>query len=294
MILENIELTKYTFSGHDSFQCRQLWLKKGYDFVLEGNSFNEEEAVVKLGVGKNMVSSIRFWMKAFNVLDNKDNLTEFGNRLFDDKNGYDPFLEDEASLWLLHYQLVKNGFASIFKIIFNEYRKEKLYFNKEMFVNYLKRIAENNPDLNFNENTLAKDFIVFTNIYKSDNESKNIEDSFSGILSEIELLKSNANGKDELFFIESSERDNLPVSVVLYAILDNANYGNSIGLNSLEFDYNSPGSIFALNRLGLLNKISDLVEDHKDITFTDQAGIKELQFKKKADAYSVLDKYYGK
>ena len=114
MILENIELTKYTFSGHDSFQCRQLWLKKGYDFVLEGNSFNEEEAVVKLGVGKNMVSSIRFWMKAFNVLDNKDNLTEFGNRLFDDKNGYDPFLEDEARLWLLHYQLVKYGFACIF------------------------------------------------------------------------------------------------------------------------------------------------------------------------------------
>lgn len=53
------ELTKYTFSGHDSFQCRQLWLKKGYDYVQEGKNFNDEDAVVKLGVGKNMVSSIR-------------------------------------------------------------------------------------------------------------------------------------------------------------------------------------------------------------------------------------------
>lgn len=294
MILENTELTKYTFSGHDSFQCRQLWLKKGYDYVQEGKNFNDEDAVVQLGVGKNMVSSIRFWLKAFNIIDNKDIPTEFGKRLFDDENGYDPFLEDEASLWLLHYQLVKNGFASIYSIIFNEFRKEKLFFNKETFVNYVKRIGDNNSDLNFNENTVAKDFIVFANLYKSDPESKDVEDSFSGILSEIELLKTTGKGKDEQFYIENTERDNLPESVVLYTILDNPNYGNSISLNSLEFDLNSPGSIFALNRSGLMNKISDIVDGFKDITFTDQAGIKELQFKNKADAYTILDSYYGK
>ena len=294
MILENTEITKYTFSGHDSFQCRQLWLKKGYDYIQERKNFNDEDAVVQLGVGKNMVSSIRFWLKAFNVIDNKDTPTEFGKRLFDDINGYDPFLEDEASLWLLHYQLVKNGFASIYSIIYNEFRKEKLFFNKESFVKYVKRIGESNPDLNFNENTVAKDFIVFINLYKSDPESKDVEDSFSGILSEIELLKTTGKGKYEQFYIENSERDNLPGSIVLYSLLDNPSYGNSISLNSLEFDLNSPGSIFALNRSGLMNKISDIVGDFKDITFTDQAGIKELQFKNKAAAYTILDKYYGK
>lgn len=294
MILENTEITKYTFSGHDSFQCRQLWLKKGYDYIQEGKNFNDEDAVVQLGVGKNMVSSIRFWLKAFNIIDNKDIPTEFGKRLFDDENGYDPFLEDEASLWLLHYQLVKNSFASIYSIIFNEFRKEKLFFNKETFVNYVKRIGESNPDLNFNENTVAKDFIVFANLYKNDPESKDVEDSFSGILSEIELLKTTGKGKEEQFYIENTERDNLPEAVVLFTILDNSNYGNSISLNSLEFDLNSPGSIFALNRSGLMNKISEIVSEYKDITFTDQAGIKELQFKNKADPYTILDKYYGK
>lgn len=294
MILENTEITKYTFSGHDSFQCRQLWLKKGYDYVQEGRNFNDEDAVVKLGVGKNMVSSIRFWLKAFNVIDNKDIPTEFGKRLFDEDNGYDPFLEDEASLWLLHYQLVKNGFASIYSIIINEFRKEKLFFNKETFVNYVKRIGESNQDLNFNENTVAKDFIVFKNLYKNDPESKDIEDSFSGILSELEFLKATGKGKDEQYYIENTERDNLPEAIVLFTILDNPNYGNSISLHSLEFDINSPGSIFALNRSGLINKISDIIDDFKDITFTDQAGIKELQFKNKKEAYTILDKYYGK
>ncbi|MBS3993799.1 MAG: DUF4007 family protein [Bacteroidetes bacterium] len=76
MIIENTEITKNTFSGHDSFQCRQLWLKKGYDYIQEGKNFNDEDAVVQLGVGKNMVSSIRFWLKVFNVIDNKDIPTE--------------------------------------------------------------------------------------------------------------------------------------------------------------------------------------------------------------------------
>jgi hypothetical protein len=284
---------KYTFSGHDSFQCRQLWLKKGYDYVKAQRSFNDEEAVVKLGVGKNMVSAIRYWMKAFNILDIKDVLTEFGNRLFDDENGYDPYLEDEGSLWLLHYQLVKTGIASIYSIIFNEFRREKLFFNRETFLSYLRRIHEVIPIQNFNENTIAKDFNVFVNMYKGDAENSDIEDSFSGVLSEIGLLKTIGKGKEEQFQIENNDRDRLPDDIVLYAILDNADYGNSISLNILEYDNNSPGTIFALNRSGLMNKISGIIKD-KAIVFTDHAGIKELQFKNKPNAYSILDRYYGK
>ena len=62
---------KYTFSGHESFPCKVLWLKKGYDFVLEENNWNSADSVVKLGVGKNMVSSIRYWMRAFVLITDK-------------------------------------------------------------------------------------------------------------------------------------------------------------------------------------------------------------------------------
>jgi len=292
MILDTI---KYTFSGHDSFQCRQLWLKKGFDYIKDNQSFNSEDAVIKLGVGKNMVSAIRFWMKAFNIIDIKDNLTEFGVKLFDNESGYDPFLEDEASLWLLHYQLIKTGLASTYSIIFNEFRKEKLFFNKETFVNYLKRRREAEKDLNFNDNTLADDFIVFVKMYQGNESSnKGVEDSFSGILSEIDLLKTIGRGKEEHYQIENNERDKLPEAVLLFSILDNQDFGNSISLNSLEHDINSPGSIFCLNRTGLTNKISEIVNVNKNITFTDHAGLKELQFKIKSNAYLILDKYYGK
>ena len=61
---------KYTFSGHESFPCKSLWLKKGYDFVANKNDFNSPDAVITLGVGKNMVASIRFWLRAFGITDN--------------------------------------------------------------------------------------------------------------------------------------------------------------------------------------------------------------------------------
>lgn len=135
-ILKNSGSIKYTFSGHESFQCRHLWLKKGYDFVNKKKLFNDEDAVVELGVGKNMVNSIRFWMKAFNLLTTADELTDFAHKLLSD-DGYDPYMEDEGTLWLLHYQLVKKGFASTYSIVFNELRREKIEFTKDNFISYI-------------------------------------------------------------------------------------------------------------------------------------------------------------
>lgn len=305
MTIKDTVNLKYTFSGHDSFQCRQLWLKKGYDFLLSKKSFTDEDAVVKLGVGKNMVSAIRYWMKAFNIIDNKDNLTAFGIKLLDNE-GWDPFLEDEASLWLLHYQLVNSNLASTYNIIFNEFRKEKILFDKETFVGFLRKKAEVEPNLSINNNTVADDFVVFTKMYIGGKDNAEIEDSFSGILSELGLVKTILKEREksesvekkktyvEFFQIENTERDELPEAVLLFSILDNSSYGNSISLNSLEYDLNSPGSIFAINRLGLVNKISDIVNKNKQVSFTDHAGIKELQFKNKPNANSILDEYYDK
>lgn len=285
---------KLTFSGHDSFQCRQFWLKKGYDYVKSEKSFNDDDAVVKLGVGKNMVSAIRFWLKAFNIVNVRDIPTEFGTNLLDD-DGWDPFLEDEASLWLLHYQLIKNNFASTYNLIFNDLRREKTFFDKTSYLNFLKRKKEADEDVDYNEKTVEADFDVFVKMYQSnDSSNKDIEDSFSGILSELNLLKTIRSNGDIVYQIENSERSSLPEEVLLYSILDNKTYGDSIGISSLEYDYNSPAIIFALNKSGLIEKIVEITKSDKNIIYTDQSGIRELQFKKKTNANEVLEGYYGK
>lgn len=56
---------RYRFSGHESFQYKSLLLKKGSDFLRAGGKFSDTNSVVRLSVGKNMVGSIRFWLRAW-------------------------------------------------------------------------------------------------------------------------------------------------------------------------------------------------------------------------------------
>jgi len=284
---------KFTFSGHESFQCRHLWLKKGYDFVNNKKSFNNDDAVVELGVGKNMVSSIRFWMKAFNLLTPTDELTDFAHKLLSD-DGYDPYIEDEGTLWLLHYQLVKKGFASTYSIVFNELRREKIEFTKDNFVSYIKRKSEIEKSLQFNQKTLQEDFSVFSKMYlRSEAHAKDREDSFSGLLTELDLVRCYNKGKEDFFIIENSERTEIPDEIILYAILDNENFELSLSLNTIEQNHNSVGTVFAINKPGLQSKIENIASKFPNIIFNDQAGVKEIQFKKKPMAYTILDKYYA-
>lgn len=292
MAVSNAQI-KFTFSGHESFQCRHLWLKKGYDYVSKKKSFTSDDAVIELGVGKNMVSSIRFWMKAFNLLTSEDELTEFAHKLLSD-DGYDPYMEDEGTLWLLHYQLVKKGFATIYSIVFNELRREKIEFTKANFISFIKRKSEVEKNLQFNAKTLQEDFSVLSKMYlRTENQSKDREDSFSGLLTELDLIKCYNKGKEEFFIIENSDRTEIPDEIILYAILDNEKFDLSLSLNTIEQSNNSVGTIFAINRPGLQAKIENLTIKYPSIVFNDQAGVKEIQFKKKPTAYSILDKYYA-
>lgn len=94
------------FARHETFHPRFGWLKKGFDRAsIDSETFLREDAPVRLGVGKNMVRSIRYWCQAFKLLE-ADQPTEFGIQLLGDA-GWDSFLEDPASLWLLHWKLLE-------------------------------------------------------------------------------------------------------------------------------------------------------------------------------------------
>lgn len=293
---------KLTFSGHESFQCRQLWLKKGYDFIKQGRKFTEEDAVVELGVGKNMVAGISFWMKAFGMLDKDGELTEFADYILDSDEGKDPYFEDEATLWLLHYQLVTQNIASTYNLIFNEYRREKIEFTKDNFIAFVLRKAEELNISQINKNTVATDFEVLTKMYiRTDAQSKDKEDTFSGLLTELNIIqeeKRRVNDKLEVFFsIVANDKTEIPDEVLLYGILDNDNFDKSISLYTIEQEKDQIGSVFAIGRTGLVNKIESIATNTKykkyGIVFNDHAGIKELQFKVKPNKFEVLNNYYG-
>jgi hypothetical protein len=68
------------------------WLKKGFDQATQDPAiFLQDDATVRLGVGKNMVRSIRYWCSAFKLLE-EDCPTEFGQQLLG-LTGWDPYLK---------------------------------------------------------------------------------------------------------------------------------------------------------------------------------------------------------
>lgn len=60
----------YSFSGHQTFPFRYAWLPKGVAAVREDPAvFGSPHALVRLGVGRNMVASIRHWGEALDLFE---------------------------------------------------------------------------------------------------------------------------------------------------------------------------------------------------------------------------------
>lgn len=290
---------KIGFSGHETFVCRTFWLKKGYDFLNAGHSFSQEDAVVHLGVGKNMVTAINFWMRGFFMLDKENNtITELGRYLFD---GNDPFLEDIASLWLLHYSVVKNQKVFTFNSFFNEFTKERSEFTKEHLIGFLKRKTEEDEIKLFSEKTYEADATVFLRTFLRSNDGKaDLEDETANLLVELNLInthtKENAEGKQVQWYrVLRQDRNDLPREVFLFAILDRfGSEPQTISFNELLESPDSPGLIFSLSEKGLEHKLKDLAAHYTaDINFSETAGNQVLQIRTPLNKWEILEEYYG-
>jgi len=242
-----------------------------------------------------MVTSIRYWMRAFDLSEGGEKTTRFADAVFADKVGHDPYLEDDASLWLLHYHLVRRGYATSYNLIFNELRRERVEFTKEAFVRFMRTKSETDMPFAFNQNTVESDFDVFVKLYVGTENSKDKEEIVSGIFPELNLVRVIQREKQTtLYHIETDEKESITEEVILYAIATDSKIGLSVSLDSLEKGYNSVGAIFGINRTGLVNKIKLLCDKYPDIVYKDDAGTRELQFKKKPDLDKVLKACYAK
>jgi hypothetical protein len=170
----------FSFSGHETFVFRYTWLKKAVDAVIhDSRIFTRDEAIVTLGVGKNMVRSIRHWGLATQVLEEEPKSrgtllrpTNLGQFIFGgaDAPAADAFLEDPNTLWLLHWMLMTNGERSttwqwVFNMLHaNEFTREGLQQSLE---DEVRRLNLQLPS----ESTLKRDVEVFIRTYVS---SRNI------------------------------------------------------------------------------------------------------------------------
>ena len=91
---------KFKLQGHEKFPLREGWLNKGLDAVSNDPSvFTRKDipAPDVLGIGNNMVKSLRYWLRAYGLLeDNGTELTDLGKKIYAE----DKYLEKNFTLWV--------------------------------------------------------------------------------------------------------------------------------------------------------------------------------------------------
>lgn len=278
---------KYTFSGHESFFCKSLWLKKGYDFVTAQNDFRAADAVVRLGVGKNMVSSIRYWLRAFGLtVDDKP--TSIAHYLLDTQAGKDPYLEDLGTLWLLHYLLVSSGEATLYRIVFGRLARELTTFDRDRVIDLVRRMmADEGKSGQLNQTTLGKDFSVLLQMYIMPRSAKTFE-AYSALLIDLDLLRTDEDGHRYSF--NRNGKRQVPPDIYLFALINS--YGDA---KTIDYDLlRKAGQVFCMDDMEIITMCRSLEQRYKNyLRYSETAGIRQLQLLSSLSPSQVLDRYYG-
>lgn len=294
---------RVAFGRHETFALRYSWLSKGFHALKKKPSvFDDEDAVVDLGVGRNMVSSIRYWLRACQLVTatKPDAPQQIGDLIFDDKKGLDPYLEDEATIWLIHWLLATNAeLATSWYWFFNKFHKPEFTgqelqtalhdFVKEQ-VNSAKRPAAG---------TLKNDALLLPRMYAQTkgNTRTPLEEALDSPLSLLGLITQTSGGRS--YQSKPEARPSLPIGIFAFAVtqLMEQRELTAIPIEELMYsrdDYVAPGSVFRLTETDLITKLERMVDylpGYYDIRET--AGIHQLYALKQVDAHIYLEKYYA-
>ena len=291
---------KVAFGRHESFALRYSWLTKGFK-ALQKNSaiFTDDDATVVLGVGKNMVLSIRYWLRACQIITPTNEPTEVGKMLFD-KGGFDPFLEDEATIWLLHWLLVNNVTeATTIYWFFNKFHKP-VFTTEELTTSLSDFIRDARFEVKKpSQATIKNDVSLLTRMYSLSKPSGRapLEDSLDSPMASLGLLMRATDNKH--FLAKAEYRDSLPPFIVGYAVLSLMNFRDlqSMPLDDLMYsrdDFSAIGAVFRLSENALIKKIEELIILSPGVfEIRDTAGIYQLYLLQESNPKDMLRDHYA-
>jgi len=286
--------TRQTFARHETFHPRFGWLKKGFDRAsADSEVFLQDDATVRLGVGKNMVRSIRYWCAAFKLLES-DRPTDFGNQLLGSM-GWDSYLEDPASLWLLHWKLLESPCsATAWDFVFNQFRSIE-FTTEELFnqiCDYRDREASRVAD-----SSIRKDISCLLRMYGSQPfKASASEESLDCPVADLGLIR--FAGSSRSYTFRFGAKPTLPPEIIVYACLSYAaqiaNGVQNFPVAKLLYDPGSPGLVFRLTESALYEAI-EAVGDADTLGIADVAGKLEFFFRGQPFqmAEDILNRYYA-
>lgn len=299
------------FSGHETFPIRYGWLKKVFDACLleEENEesikelFSREDAIVIFGVGKNMVASMKYWAIYAALLDTerdkKISINKYARKIFSD-DGYDPWIENYATLWYIHWNLVtiKKNCLFTYLWFFNCWNGTS--FDKDTLFLRIKEAISNNGINLPSDITLKRDIECFLGVYSTKSGKKLNEESIESPLTELELISPVT--RRDVFQINRGIKPNLSIETFLFGLLMFWGYyspnSKSLSFESICYEFMSPGRIFLINEDAVAEYMQGISIATKGmLEYTETAGMRQILLHKdindfKATAYTCFFRNY--
>lgn len=285
-------LEKAKFKKHETFYFREGWLAKALVEIYSNNNtelFNGTNGILKLGIGANMVKSVKYWLSVCNLYKyNKSNreykLTDMAESIAQ----HDIYLEDIFSIWLLHLNLISNDSdGATWYVFFNLFEGER--FSLEDIKSSLRAILEN-KNVKFPDKSLDSDISILLSMYSKGEKNDDPEENLVCPLSRLKLLKYSMG----TYIKNVPDLQDLDELVVLYAILlimkkeENKNY---INISELEDGEMSLASMLNLNRI-IINEYLDKLSNLGYIRLEKTAGLDMLYLEKNIGLGDIPNIYF--
>ncbi len=289
------------FGRHESFPLRFGWITKGLDALADDPKiFTREDATVVLGVGKNMVNSIRYWLQATRVAtrDPKTNILEptpIARIVFGDDG--DPYLEDEGTIWLLHWLLATNpGTATAIYWFFNHFHKPA--FTSAEVATALTDFAKRELSSRAAATTLKGDAQLVLRMYSrtTANSRLTLEDALDSPLAMLDLQERLDTRNWRAVPMDRAE---IPLDIFAFAIaqLFEHSEAGQLAITDLMYSDNehcAPGAVFRLTEEGLIGKLEALCDAYPQVLRLDRtAGVFQLYKMAPLDSVAILEDRYA-
>lgn len=273
--------SKTTFGRHETFPLRYGWLSKGFAALCARPPLfsQPDQAMVTLGVGRNMVHAIEYWLRATGLIEldgsGAAQPTALGEILLGADG--DPYLEDETTLWLIHWLIASSTEqATGFYWFFNHFALPR--FQEQDALNALNAFVERELRMRRAQTTLKSDLSTLLRMYAP--LAGRTDEHLDSPLAQLRLIEVTA-GRE--YRSPRLSRPFLPPMALHFALAQRFAADRAqaaLPIRALLYggdDWAAPGPVFRLNEDGLMQALGQVMEHYPDCyALRESAGVHQL------------------
>lgn len=288
--------SKGQFAGHETFPLRLLWLKKAFDAIGDGadaRTFQEQDAITRFGVGRNMAVSMRYWALAsgfFTETNRWITPTRLGRELLAD-DGLDPYLEQASTIWLAHWHIASTpDMTTTAYYAFN--LLNAIEFDPATLLEQMMALVEVNG-WRATRGTLKRDIEVFLRGYVRRVDSFT-EDAAEPLLAELAMIReARLGGWYEFVRGPKPSLHDAIFAVALGQFWERNGGSTTLTAEQICYGAGSPGRVFKLDEDSVVSRLMRL----DDLTggawqWVDTAGLRQVQRTSEFDPGAVVSLAY--